>query len=219
VRDLVNMYGSSESGTIAVTSPGDRPDVRLGSLGRPTPGTVASIRDDSGGEVPDGAVGELWLRGPMSMLGYLDADGRPVPPIDGWIHTGDLVIRDADGVLRYAGRADDRLKPGGENVSIAEVEQFLLGDDRIQEVVVVGVPDRRLGDVPAAVVRLADGVGAAGAAEEIIARCRRSIAGFKVPRHVRVVNRLPVLDTGKIDRRRVRAELLEHLGEGTGEQS
>lgn len=209
VRGLVNMYGSSESGTISCTLPHDPPAIRLATLGRPTPGTVASVRDADGVEVPDGEVGELWLRGTMSMLGYLDADGAPVPPTDGWIHTGDLVSRGSDGLLRLTGRADDRLKPGGENVSVTEIEEFLRGDDRIEEAVVVGIPDHRLGDVPAAVVRLAAGAVTDEAA--VIDRCRRHIAGFKVPRHVRVVDALPTLDTGKIDRRRVRAELLEHV--------
>lgn len=209
VAGLVNMYGSSESGTIACTDPTDPPEVRLGALGRPTPGTVASVRDTDGNEVPDGKVGELWLRGTMSMLGYLDTDGAPVPPPDGWVRTGDLVCTDVDGLLHLRGRADDRLKPGGENVSVAEVEEFLRGDDCIEEAVVVGIPDHRLGDVPAAVVRLTTGAVTDEAA--IIARCRQHIAAFKVPRRVRIVDALPTLDTGKIDRRRVRVELLEHL--------
>jgi acyl-CoA synthetase (AMP-forming)/AMP-acid ligase II len=209
VTELINMYGSSESGTISCTLPRDPVELRLGALGRPTPGTEVSLRDpSSGAEVGSGDVGELWLRGVMSMAGYLtDADDHGTAPVD-WIATGDLVHRDAEGVLHYDGRADDRLKPGGENVSIAEVESFIAADPRIDEVVVVGVPDARLGDVPAAVVRARS---AEVTEDAIILRCRQNIAGFKVPRYVRLVDSIPTLDTGKVDRRRVRAELLEAL--------
>jgi len=212
VENLINMYGSSESGTIACTLPDDPINVRLGSLGHPTPGTnVRVVVPGTTDAVGPGELGELCLSGTMSMLGYLGA--RPVG--DDWIRTGDLV-RYEKGVLWYAGRTDDRLKPGGENVSVVEVEEFIRGDDTVEDVVVVGVPDHRLGEVPGAVVLVRgaetlDTAARAKAAEAVIERCRQGIAGFKVPRYVRVVDAMPMLETGKIDRRRVRAELLEHL--------
>lgn len=203
VPDLINMYGSSEAGTIACTLPGDPEDVRLGSLGHPTPGTEVSVRDDNGDPVPPGEVGELWLSGVMVMHGYLgESHDRPDR-----IATGDLVTWDGE-VLRFAGRVDDRLKPGGENVSVVEVESFIRRQPGVEDVVVVGVPDRRLGEVPAAVVRSSNPTVTA---ESVVERCRAEIAGFKVPRHVRVVDDLPTVDTGKIDRGRIRTELLDHL--------
>lgn len=203
VTELINMYGSSEAGTIACTLTGDPEETRLGTLGHPTPGTRVSIRDANGVEVASGETGELHLRGVMAMTGYLGERSRG----DDWIATGDLVRR-RDDILEYRGRSDDRLKPGGENVSVAEVEAFIARDPTVEEVVVVGVPDERFGEVPAAVVRPAS----RGASEvSIIARCRSDIAGFKVPRHVRLVESLPTLETGKVDRRRVREELLDHL--------
>ena len=208
VDDLVNMYGSSEAGTIACTLPRDPDAIRLGSLGHPTPGTRISIRDEDGNEVPDGDIGELHLTGVMGMTGYLGEKPRG----EAWMATGDLVRRHND-VLEYRGRTDDRLKPGGENVSVAEVEAFIARDPGVEEVVVVGVPDERFGEVPAAVVRPAL---PCVSEVSVIARCRSDIAGFKVPRYVRIVEKLPTLDTGKVDRRRVRTELLEHLREERG---
>jgi len=203
VTELINMYGSSEAGTIACTLASDPEDVRLGSLGHPTPGTEVSIRDTDGAEVAAGEKGELHLSGVMGMSGYLGEQPRG----DAWRATGDLV-RFRDDVLEYRGRTDDRLKPGGENVSVAEVEAFIARDPGVEEVVVVGVPDDRFGEVPAAIVRATP----AGTSEvSIIARCRSEIAGFKLPRYVRLVDRLPTLDTGKVDRHKARADLLEHL--------
>lgn len=206
VSELINMYGSSEAGTIACTLPCDPPEVRLGALGHTTPGTRAVICDETGSAVPDGEVGELWLSGVMTMLGYMDEASDDRCETD-WVATGDLVVREKD-VLSYRGRVDDRLKPGGENVSIAEVEEFIAKDPHVDQVVVVGVPDARLGEVPAAVVRAASPWACEAS---IIDRCRGEIAGFKVPKYVRVVDDLPTLDTGKIDRRRVRDELVDHL--------
>jgi fatty-acyl-CoA synthase len=209
VSELINMFGSSEAGTIACTLRTDPEALRLGTLGHPSPGTQVRVLDpETGAPVTPGEVGELWLSGPMVMRGYLGS-----PPSDPrGLRTGDLVSFDGD-VLRYAGRVDDRLKPGGENVSVAEVESFLRKDPHIEDAVVVGIPDTRLGEVPAAVVRLTR-YGAkdpASAIARINGRCRKELAGFKVPRAVRAVNALPVLDSGKIDRRRVRQELLDHL--------
>lgn len=200
---MINMYGSSEAGTIACTLASDPADVRLGSLGHPTPGTEVSIRACDGTEVEPGDVGELHLSGVMGMTGYL---GEP-PRGGAWLATGDLVCLDDD-ILQYRGRTDDRLKPGGENVSVTEVEAFINRDPGVEEVVVVGVPDDRFGEVPAAIVRPTP----LGTSEgSIIARCRSEIAGFKTPRYIRLVDRLPTLDTGKVDRRKARSDLLEYL--------
>ncbi|MEV5892525.1 class I adenylate-forming enzyme family protein [Nonomuraea fuscirosea] len=209
VTGLVNMFGSSEAGTIACTLASDSAEIRLGTLGHPTPGTRVRVLDPLSGEpVAPGEVGELTLAGPMVMLGYLG--GEQVGE-DG-IRTGDLVSFDGD-VLRYAGRADDRLKPGGENVSPAEVEEFIRRDPAVAEVVVVGVPDHRLGEVPAALVRFRNraGLDPAAAEKQVAERCRAGLAGFKVPRHVLVVDALPTLDSGKVDRRRIRAEFIERF--------
>ncbi|MBK0418811.1 acyl--CoA ligase [Leucobacter sp. CSA1] len=209
VSELVNMFGSSEAGTIACTVRTDPEPVRLGTLGHPTPGTRVRVLDpETDVPVAPGEIGELWLSGPMVMRGYL---GSPPLGPEG-LRTGDLVRFDGD-VLRYAGRIDDRLKPGGENVSVAEVESFLRDDPLIEEAIVVGIPDRRLGEIPAAVVQLTrEGADDQRAAiTRIATRCRRELAGFKAPRTVQAVDTIPMLDSGKVDRRRVRQELIDRL--------
>lgn len=211
VADLTVVYGSSEGGTITGSVPEDELDGRVGTLGKPVPEAVVTIHDpDSGEPVLDGGTGEIWVRGPSTMLGYLP--GTPESrSYDGTVHTGDLGWYDDRGFLHFAGRVDDRLKPGGENVSVIEIEQFILSDPRIAQVAVVGAPDERLGDVPVAVVEPRP--GEAVDPDQIIAWCKEAMANFKVPRHVRVVDRIPTLDMGKVDRRRVRSEMLAYLAE------
>jgi acyl-CoA synthetase (AMP-forming)/AMP-acid ligase II len=211
VVDLTVVYGSSEGGTVAGSVPEDDLDGRVGTLGKPVPEAEVTIHDpETGAALPDGTTGEMWVRGPSAMLGYLP--GTPGSrSYDGTVHTGDLGWYDEQGFLHFAGRVDDRLKPGGENVSVIEIEQFILSDPRIAQVAVVGAPDERLGDVPVAVVEPRP--GEAVDPEQIIAWCRQTMANFKVPRHVRVVERIPTLDMGKVDRRRVRSEMLAYLAE------
>jgi fatty-acyl-CoA synthase len=211
VADLTVVYGSSEGGTITGSVPEDALDGRVGTLGKPVPEATVTIHDpDSGEPVWDGGTGEIWVRGPSTMLGYVA--GTPTSrPYNGTVHTGDLGWYDEEGFIHFAGRVDDRLKPGGENVSVIEIEQFILSDPRIAQVAVVGAPDERLGDVPVAVVEPRP--GEAVDPEQIIAWCKEAMANFKVPRHVRVVDRIPTLDMGKVDRRRVRSEMLAYLAE------
>lgn len=211
VVDLTVVYGSSEGGTVTGSVPEDDLDGRVGTLGKPVPEAEVTIHDpESGVPLLDGDTGEIWVRGPSTMLGYLP--GTPESRhYDGTVHTGDLGWYDDQGFLHFAGRVDDRLKPGGENVSVIEIEQFLLSDPRIAQVAVVGAPDERLGDVPVAVVEPRP--GEVVDPDQIIAWCKETMANFKVPRHVRIVDRIPTLDMGKVDRRRVRSDMLAYLAE------
>jgi acyl-CoA synthetase (AMP-forming)/AMP-acid ligase II len=209
ISDIVPLYGLSECGLVSTGVPGDPLEERVETIGRPVPGMRVSLRDaESGREVARGQAGEIWLAGPLLMSEYLhDPDATANALHDGWLSTGDLGRFDEAGCLRFAGRIKDMIKPGGENVSIAEVERFLLEDPRVAQVAVVGIPDERLGEVPAALVEPA--AGQTLSSEEVIARCDASIANFKVPRTLSVVEEIPVLDTGKIDRLAVRRLLLD----------
>jgi acyl-CoA synthetase (AMP-forming)/AMP-acid ligase II len=127
----------------------------------------------------------------------------------GWLHTGDLGVVDADGRVSYRGRSKDMLKVGGENVSAMEVEAYLLGHPAVKVVQVVGVPDPRYVEVPAAFVELAPDATATEA--ELVEFCRGRIASFKVPRHVRFVDEWPMSAT-KIQKHRLRESLVAELG-------
>ena len=120
---------------------------------------------------------------------------------DGFVHTGDLCSRDGDGRIRFHGRLKDMLKVGGENVAAVEIESYLATHPAVKLAQVVGVPDARLQEVPAAFVELAP--GATATEEEIIAFCRGQIAGFKVPKAIGFAEQLPRTVSGKLLRRQL----------------
>ena len=153
------------------------------------------VDPETGVERPTGVVGELCLRGYARFEGYYKDPEQTARAVDGdgWFHTGDLGSVDADGRLRYAGRLKDMLKVGGENVSALEVEGYLAGHDAVQIVQVVGVPDARYQEVPAAFVELRP--GASATEEELVDFCVGRIATFKVPRYVRFVSEWPMSGT------------------------
>ena len=148
--------------------------------------------------------GELLLRGPQMFAGYFNDPARTAGAVDadGWLHTGDLAERDEDGAYRICGRKKDMFISGGENVFPGEVEAALSECPGVAEVVVVGVPDEKWGEVGRAfVLRRA---GDAVTADAIIAHARRRLAGYKVPKSVVLVDDLPRLGSGKADRSALR---------------
>ena len=160
--DLVNAYGLTEtSSTIAVLGPDDHRTAfasddeavraRLGSVGRVLPGVELSIRDALGQPVPDGEVGEIWVRGEQVSGEYL---GRSGTVEDGWFNTRDAGRVDADGFLFVQGRLDDVIVRGGENLSPGEIEAVLLDHPAVLEAAVVGIPDVEWGERVVATVVL-----------------------------------------------------------------
>ena len=208
----VSSFGATEcSSNLTLPDPDDPLDVRIGTLGRPLPGMELRIVDpETGEERPTGIVGELCLRGYARFEGYYKDPEQTARAIDadGWFHTGDLGSVDEDGRLRYAGRLKDMLKVGGENVSALEVEGYLAGHDAVQIVQVVGVPDARYTEVPAAFVELRPGTTATE--DELVDFCVGRIATFKVPRYVRFVTEWPMSGT-KIQKFVLRERLADEL--------
>ncbi len=208
----VSSFGATEcSSNLTLPDPDDPLDVRIGTLGRPLPGMELKIVDpETGEERPAGVVGELCLRGYARFEGYYKDPEQTALAIDadGWFHTGDLGSVDDEGRLRYAGRLKDMLKVGGENVSALEVEGYLAGHDVVQIVQVVGVPDARYTEVPAAFVELRPGSSATE--DELVDFCVGRIATFKVPRYVRFVTEWPMSGT-KIQKFVLRERLAAEL--------
>ena len=126
---------------------------------------------------------------------------------DGWLDTGDVALLRPDGHVVFVGRHKDMLKVGGENVSPAEVEGYLLEVDGVQEIAVVGYPDERLVEVPVAFVVRSNDV----TAENLIDRCRGKIASFKIPRHVIFIDEMPVTPSGKIRKVELREWALQKI--------
>jgi fatty-acyl-CoA synthase len=152
-------------------------------------------------EVQDGTPGECVVRGPGLMSGYLDDPTATEEAFrGGWLHTGDVLRREADGTLVFVDRVKYLIKTGGENVYPAEVEQAIAGHPGVQEVCAYGVPDERWGEtVKVAVVRAP---GGSITADEVVERCRERLAGFKCPRYVAFLEAadIPRSTTGKLQR-------------------
>src|SRR5262245_25435655 len=171
----------------------DRPD----AIGRPAPGVEVRVLDDDGRALPPGESGELVIRTPAAMDGYLDApeETREVL-VDGWFRTGDLARITADGWVTIEGRKRERILRGGYSVFPQEVEAVLLAHPAVGEAAVAGVPHDELGEDVAAWVALRPGQHAEP--DELIGHCRRQLAAFKYPRTITIVAELPKAATGKV---------------------
>jgi len=196
-------YGLTEAcSQVATRAPGD-PEAASqpsGSVGRALFGTEIRIADSGGEPLPPEREGEILVRGPTVMAGYLgDAEATSRALRDGWLRTGDVGILDPEGRLRVVDRKDDLIVSGGENVSPAEVEAVLREHPEVAEVGVAGLPDPDLGSsVTAWIVPRA---GASCRAEDLRRFCRGRLAGFKVPKEIRFAAELPRNSSGKLLRR------------------
>jgi fatty-acyl-CoA synthase len=200
-------YGLTEVGPNCFTlSPLSGPH-RLGSVGCPAFHGEARLVDDDGGEVTVGE-GELWLRGPHVTAGYLNNPEATAEALDdeGWFHTGDALMRTEDGVFYVVGRKKNMFISGGENVYPTEVEGVLLGHPSIVEVAVVAVPDPKWGEVGLAAMVLREG-DEAPAPAALRAWAKERLAGYKVPRHWRFLDALPLTSSGKPRRKELVAML------------
>ncbi|MBI3880890.1 MAG: long-chain fatty acid--CoA ligase [Verrucomicrobia bacterium] len=189
-------YGPTESSPVATVNPifGEN---RPGSVGVAIPNVELSIRDEAGGELPIGAKGELCIRGGNVMRGYWNQPEETAKTIrDGWLYTGDVGHRDADGYFFITDRKKDMLLVNGLNVYPREVEEVIHQFPGIKEAAVIGVPDARRGEAPVAFVALTE--GAALAEKELLHFLRERLADYKVPRQVNVLPALPRNATGKI---------------------
>jgi acyl-CoA synthetase (AMP-forming)/AMP-acid ligase II len=176
---------------------------RLKSIGRPLPDVEVRIVDEDGKTLPAGEVGEIHVRTPRAMKGYAGAKDSPFTA-DGWLPTRDLGWMDDDGYLYVAGRKDDMIIRGGENIAPAEIEAVLVSHPAVEEAAVVGVPDDEWGQRVAAFVALRP--GAAATEEELGEFCRQRLASFKKPEVFRFLPELPKNPMGKILRRELRVQ-------------
>jgi long-chain acyl-CoA synthetase len=168
------------------------------AIGRAVPGVEVKSVGDDGRPLAPGEVGELWIRSPSAMLGYLNApeETREVLTGDGWFRTGDLARITVDGLVEIAGRKRERILRGGYSIFPQEVEAVLLTHPAVAEAAVVGVPHPELGEEVAAFVTLRPGAGARP--DELVDHSRERLAGFKYPRRVTILASLPRSATGKI---------------------
>jgi long-chain acyl-CoA synthetase len=193
------MYGQTEATARLTYLAPEKLDDKLGSVGLPLPGVDIEIRDAQGRVVPVGEVGELVARGPNVMLGYWNDAALSAQTVrDGWLHTGDLAHRDADGYLYIDGREVEMIKVGAFRVSPQEVEEVLATLPGVAEVAVTALPDEVLGQAIKAVIVPAN--GAQPDVRSVKAHCRAHLAQYKIPKVVEFAASLPRTASGKVQR-------------------
>lgn len=209
----VSGWGMSETWAFTACSfANSTAEQRCEASGFPQPGFELRIIDPAtGADLPTGEQGELLVRGYQVMQGYYNKPEETAAAIDeeGWMHTGDTALIRDDGHIRFIGRFKDMLKVGGENVSPAEVEAYLMELPEVGQVAVVGYPDTRLAEVPVAFIVPAK--SASVDLETITAHIKGSIASYKIPRHIICVGELPMTPTGKVQKHKLRTQAVEEI--------
>jgi fatty-acyl-CoA synthase len=208
----VGTFGMTEGSGIVTTGGYDMdPEMGFQALGFPMAGVSVKIMDlETGQELPVGDRGEVWIKGYNLLDGYYRDPVKTAEALDrdGWYHSGDIGSIDDHGHLRFHGRFKDMLKVGGENVAAAEVEAVLSAHEGVQLAQVVGLPDVRLAEIPAAFVERS---GKCDVSEEELLRfVKERIASFKVPRHIRFIDEWP-MSASKIQKFKLRQQLMAEL--------
>ncbi len=220
--NFINAYGQTETAS-TITSLGPEDHIIAGtdeerhrklkrltcSIGKPLSDVEVKIVDEAGNPLLVLEVGEIMAKGPRIMTGYWHDEEKTAQVMtnDGWLRTGDKGWMDADGYIYLAGRSDDMIIRGGENISPAEVESVLYSHPKIEDAAIIGIPDAKWGQVPRAIVALKKGEVATP--EEILEYCKSELAGFKRPTSVIVVDSLPRNQMGKV----LKNELRKKYGE------
>jgi fatty-acyl-CoA synthase len=212
MKEVLIAYGKTESSPVNhMTDAEDPIEKRINTVGRPAAHVEIKLNDGEGATLAIGERGEICCRGYSVMRGYWDDEERTRETIDadGWLHSGDIGIMDAEGYVQVVGRIKDLIIRGGENIYPREIEEFLHTHPKIQEVQVFAVPDESYGEQVCAWIRLA--VGQRMTDDEVREFCRHRIAHFKVPHYVRFVEGYPMTVTGKIQKFRMREAMIEEL--------
>jgi long-chain acyl-CoA synthetase len=206
-HEIIEGYGLTESSPTLTTN-GNADVSRPGTVGKPLDGVEIRIVDDAGRDVPEGEIGEVIARGENIFVGYWnDPAGTREALRDGWLYTGDMGRRDADGYISIVDRKKDMVIVSGFNVYPIEVENVLFRHPKVADVAVIGVPDSYQGESVRAVV--VPRPGEPPSEEEIIAFAREHLAAYKTPRSVVLVPSLPKNRTGKVLKRVLREQFSE----------
>ena len=213
MRDVTICYGMTETAPVSFqSSPEDRIEERVSTVGSVHPHVECKIVDPVTGRIVSrGQTGELCTRGYVVMLGYWNDPVATAAAVDAarWMHTGDLAVMREDGYVNIVGRLKDMIIRGGENIYPREIEEFLYTHPKISDVQVIGVPDKKYGEEVCAWIRLRDGEQAT--ADEIRDYCRGNIATYKIPRYVKFTTEFPMTVTGKVQKFRMRQQMIEEL--------
>jgi fatty-acyl-CoA synthase len=213
-HEVTIAYGQTEASPVVTQTRTDDPlELRVETVGRALPGVEVKIIDSATGEtLPDNMPGELCSRGHGVMLGYYGDPAATAAAIDseGWLHSGDLGVRLPNGYYKITGRIKDMVIRGGENIYPREIEEFLFTHPAVEQAAVIGVPDLKYGEELCAWIKLKG--GATCCEEEIRTFCKASLAHYKCPRYVRFVDSFPQTVTGKIQKFKMREQMMAELG-------
>lgn len=207
IKSVMTGYGLTETcGTVTLTDHSDGPETVARYCGKALPGVEVRCVDADNNDVPLGEPGEVVVRGYNVMQGYFADEAATAKAIDpqGWLHTGDIGILDERGYLRLTDRKTDMFIVGGFNCYPAEIERIMCGNPAYAQVAVIGVPDERMGEVGKAYVVPRAGESITPAV--VIAWCRETMANYKVPRYVEIVQTLPMNAVGKVQKFILREE-------------
>ncbi len=201
------FYGQAEAPMSVTLLRRDEHDVsdlnRLASCGRPSPLAHVALLDDACNPVPEGSPGEICVRGPLLMSGYLNKPDETAEAFEGgWLHTGDVAISSPDGFLRIVDRKKDMIVTGGFNVYAREVEDVLTEQPGVRQAAVIGVPDAKWGEAVKAIVVLEP--GAKADPQALIASVRERKGAVQAPKSVEFVDALPLTSVGKPDKKALR---------------
>ncbi|HEV3131085.1 MAG TPA: FadD3 family acyl-CoA ligase [Acidimicrobiales bacterium] len=209
IETVLTAYGLTEAtGTVTMCRRGDPAEVISGTSGRAIPDVDVRIVDPGGAELARGEAGEIIVRGYNVMRGYFNDAEATDEAVDagGWLHTGDVGVMDGTGNVTITDRLKDMYVSGGFNVYPAEIEAVLRLHPDVGQVAVIGVPDRRMGEVGLALVVPAPGGEPDGMATTLTEWALERLANYKVPRRVEVVGGLPVNASGKVLKRELREQ-------------
>ena len=198
-KETYIMYGQTEASPRVTWLPPERLDEKLGSIGIEVNGLLVKIITEAGDEAQTGEVGEIVVGGDSVMLGYWNQPEEEKEVLkDGWLYTGDLAKRDEDGFIFIVGRKKEIIKSGGNRISVKEVEETLLSNEKIHEVAVFGVSDDVFGEAVKAVIVLQD--GAESNEKDIQRFVRMHLPEYKIPRYVEFIDKMPKTQAGKVNK-------------------
>ncbi|MEC9492975.1 MAG: AMP-binding protein [Flexistipes sp.] len=213
MTDITIVYGQTESSPgITQTRVDDDIDVRVSTVGRELPGIEAKIVDpETGRECAPGVQGEMCARGYNVMKGYYKMPVATAKAIDseGWLHTGDLAVKTEEGNYVITGRIKDMIIRGGENIYPREIEEFLYTHPAVEDVQIVGVPDKKYGEEIMAFVKIYEEYEDKIKQKDIMEYCKEQIADYKIPRYVEFVSEYPMTASGKIQKYKLRERAIE----------
>lgn len=213
LTEITIGYGFTEaSPLITQTRYSDSLDVKVGTVGKTVQHVEVKILEPgTKNEVPQGEKGELCAYGYNSMIGYYNMPDRTKETLDeeGWMHTGDLATVDENGVYKIVGRIKDMIIRGGENIYPAEIEDFFMTNEKVEQAQVVGVHDERYGEQVAAAIKLHE--GESWNEEEAKAWCKGKIANYKIPFYILFVKDYPLTANGKVQKFKLRENIEKEL--------